>query len=54
MELGLGRLELKPDEFWKMTPAELKAKAYGRLGRPNEPMTNRRLKEMMERFPDGR
>lgn len=57
MELGLGKLGLLPEQFWRMTPPELTTAVYGRFGRPKEsekPMTKGRLQEMMERFPDGR
>lgn len=44
---GLG---LKPDEFWALTPAELRLM----LGEPDagRPMARARLDELLDAFPD--
>jgi uncharacterized phage protein (TIGR02216 family) len=53
MQLGFGVLRLSSAEFWGLTPREL-AVAFEALSgvRPGAP-DRARLKQMMERFPDG-
>ncbi len=49
MHLGLGRLRLSPDAFWRMTPRELAAA----LAAPSAPPMDRAaLAALMRRFPD--
>jgi uncharacterized phage protein (TIGR02216 family) len=53
MRLGFGVLRLSSKEFWGLTPRELAAAFEARSGaRPGAPDRDR-LKQMMERFPDG-
>ncbi|EBA16160.1 hypothetical protein RSK20926_20580 [Roseobacter sp. SK209-2-6] len=50
LHLGVGRLGLRPEAFWKLTPAEF----FLMLG-PNQsmgPMQRDTLKRLMESFPD--
>ena len=55
MGLGLGRLRLSPEAFWRMTPRELAAAAYGLRG-PAPPaggaLDRAGLTALMGRFPD--
>jgi uncharacterized phage protein (TIGR02216 family) len=57
MQLGLGRLGWSPDVFWSSTLKELYAAAQGlnKANRPHtdKPMSTRRLKQLMERYPDA-
>lgn len=48
-ELGITRLRLKPDEFWRLTPAELRM-MVGTATPP--PMGRERLTDLMAEFPD--
>lgn len=49
MEIGINRLRLKPDEFWRLTPAELRL-MVGPAG--PKPMGRERLADLMAAFPD--
>jgi uncharacterized phage protein (TIGR02216 family) len=54
MRLGFGVLKLSSKEFWGLTPRELAAAFEALSGtRPGAPDRDR-LRQMMERFPDGR
>lgn len=48
-ELGITRLRLKPDEFWRLTPAELRLMVGTTAQRP---MGRDRLADLMAEFPD--
>jgi uncharacterized phage protein (TIGR02216 family) len=53
MRLGFGMLRLSSKVFWGLTPRELAAAFEAQSGaRPGAPDRDR-LKQMMERFPDG-
>lgn len=49
MRLGLGQLRLTPDQFWQLTPAELKLMA-GIDG--SGVMTRAGMAELMAKYPD--
>ena len=51
----MGQLGLSADQFWGLTMREFWATYYGKLGRKQttRPMDGKRLKELMEKFPDG-
>ena len=54
MRFGFGVLKLSSRDFWGLTPRELAAAFEAWSGvRPGAPDRDR-LKQMMERFPDGR
>ncbi len=49
LEAGVRGLGLRPDEFWALTPAELRLM----LGvRGNEVMARARLDELLQAYPD--
>ena len=50
MQAGMRGLGLKPDEFWRLTPAELQL-MLGR-DRSNAPLSRARLEELSRAFPD--
>ncbi|QIE41648.1 rcc01693 family protein [Meridianimarinicoccus aquatilis] len=50
MRAGLHGLGLKPDEFWKLTPAELFVMLG--VGQDGAPLDRARLQDLMQRFPD--
>jgi len=49
MQLGLGQLRLSPDQFWRLTPAELALMA-GLNGQ--RIMDRSGLAELMAKYPD--
>jgi uncharacterized phage protein (TIGR02216 family) len=51
MRAGLQGLRLKPDEFWRLTPAELLV-MLGLEGGGNGALSRGRLAELSARFPD--
>ncbi|MCK0209016.1 phage tail assembly chaperone [Starkeya koreensis] len=51
MAFGLGRLQLSPRDFWRMTPRELAA-ALGPTGPVRVPLGRAALDALMARFPD--
>ena len=51
MRAGLGGLGLKPDEFWRLTPAELRIMLGVRIV---PPLTRARLEELVRAYPDAR
>jgi len=54
METGLGRLGLRPRDFWAMTPRELDAAIAGAFGPPADAAPGRgELESLMARYPDG-
>jgi uncharacterized phage protein (TIGR02216 family) len=56
MRLGLGSLRLSSQEFWSMTPGELRLALEGAGILPVAaagPMGRRRLAELMANFPDA-
>ncbi|WP_348646723.1 rcc01693 family protein [Aliiroseovarius sp. F47248L] len=50
MRLGLGRLGLRPDQFWALTPVELIVMAG--LDDQPAPCLRARLEELAQAFPD--
>jgi uncharacterized phage protein (TIGR02216 family) len=52
--IGLGVLQLGPDQFWRMTPRELAHAIEARSGRSGAPLSRAILAGMMKRYPDGR
>lgn len=50
MTLGLVRLRLSPEEFWRLTPAELMLMAGAGAGA--DVLTRAGLTELTARFPD--
>jgi uncharacterized phage protein (TIGR02216 family) len=52
MRLGLGELRLRPDDFWALTPAELRLIA-GREGQ-GAPMTRAGFEGLARAYPDER
>ncbi len=56
MGLGLGRLRLPSDAFWRMTPRELAAAAYGLRGPSPRgaggALDRAGLQALMGQFPD--
>jgi len=54
MQLGFGVLKLSSKEFWGLTPRELAAAFEALSGMRSGTPDRNRLKQLMERFPDGR
>lgn len=52
MRLGLGRLRLRPADFWALTPLELLLMLG--IDPAAAPMGRARLAELARAFPDGR
>jgi uncharacterized phage protein (TIGR02216 family) len=54
MAVGLGRLRLRPADFWSMTPVELAAALRGLIppAPMGEPLSRATLAELMRRHPD--
>ncbi|MCA8881883.1 MAG: phage tail assembly chaperone [Rhodobacteraceae bacterium] len=52
LRVGIRSLGLKPDEFWRLTPAEL----FIMLGADQAPkrLSRMRLEELIRAFPDAR
>jgi uncharacterized phage protein (TIGR02216 family) len=50
MRLGLGRLGLTPDAFWRLTPVELMTMLGA--GDAAGPCTRARLEELARAYPD--
>lgn len=50
IHVGLGRLALRPAEFWRLTPIELRIMLGVDQGSP--PITRQRLEELSNAFPD--
>jgi uncharacterized phage protein (TIGR02216 family) len=53
MRAGLHGLGLRPDEFWALTPVELRL-MLGRDSGGAGPMARNRLEELLKAFPDSR
>nr|WP_309502549.1 rcc01693 family protein [uncultured Roseovarius sp.] len=51
MQAGLHGLGLKPDEFWALTPAELRLMLGEAKGQ--RPMLRSGLEALMRAYPDG-
>ena len=51
LRVGLGQLGRKPDEFWALTPSELRRMLGQDAG--DAPMGRAGLMALMERFPDA-
>ncbi len=52
MRAGLHGLALRPDQFWRLTPVELRMMLGGAQAAP--PLTRARLSELAAAFPDAR
>lgn len=52
MRAGLGRLGLRPEEFWRLTPAELVMMLGDPVSAP--PLTRARLGELARAWPDAK
>jgi uncharacterized phage protein (TIGR02216 family) len=52
MRVGLHELRLTPDQFWRLTPAELRVMMGVEAGAA--PLTRARLGELAAAFPDVR
>lgn len=52
MTLGLGRLRLTPEIFWRMTLPELAAAARALQPQHAAPMSRRDVATLMARYPD--
>ena len=50
MRAGLGQLRLTPDQFWRLSPMELRIMLGAEAGNP--PLTRARLDELAARYPD--
>jgi uncharacterized phage protein (TIGR02216 family) len=50
---GLGRLQLSPEQFWRMTPRELAYAIEAAIGR-TAPLDRSALTRLMKRYPDDR
>lgn len=50
MRAGLGMLHLPPDQFWRLTPIELRLMLGVDPG--THPLTRARLEELAAAFPD--
>lgn len=50
MRAGMRGLGLRPEEFWRLTPAELALMLGEAAGNP--PLTRARLHELAEQWPD--
>jgi uncharacterized phage protein (TIGR02216 family) len=51
MAVGLGRLKLAPDVFWRMTLPELRAAAGG-LARSTRALGRAELEALIRQYPD--
>lgn len=56
MKLALGKMQMRPDDFWNMSLEELFAAFDGFAefhsdGKP-PPMTKDKVQDLMERYPD--
>ena len=49
LRVGLCGLRLRPDEFWRLTPAELRIMLVGPAGAP---LSRVRLEELVRAYPD--
>ncbi len=52
LQLGIGRLRLSPEQFWRSTLREL-VLAAGLVPSPQVPLLRQSLFEMMENYPDA-
>lgn len=50
MRAGLGQLRLTPDQFWRLSPMELRIMLGAEAGIP--PLTRTRLDELAAAYPD--
>lgn len=51
MRAGIRGLGLRPEEFWRLTPAELMIMLGGDAG--GAPLSRARLDELARAYPDG-
>jgi uncharacterized phage protein (TIGR02216 family) len=51
MQLGMGRLRLSPEQFWRSTMRELVS--AGGVSSPAAPLLRQSLIDLMEIYPDG-
>jgi uncharacterized phage protein (TIGR02216 family) len=52
MRVGLGRLGLTPDQFWRLSPVEFRMMLGAEAAVP--PLTRARLEELAAAYPDQR
>lgn len=55
MQIGLGVLQIPPNDFWSMSLSEFYAaiEGYNRVnGSGNAPLSRYELERLMERYPD--
>lgn len=52
LRAGVREARLRPEEFWRLTPAELLI-VLGREGGSNPAMARSRLEELSQQWPDG-
>lgn len=50
MRAGMGRLGLRPDQFWALSPVELRIMLGAEAAVP--PLTRARLEELAAAYPD--
>ena len=50
MRAGMGRLGLRPDQFWALSPVELRIMLGAEAAMP--PLTRARLEELAAAYPD--
>lgn len=50
MRVGLGQLGLHPDQFWRLSPVELRIMLGAEAAAP--PLTRARLDELAAAYPD--
>lgn len=58
VKIGLGIMQMRPDDFWNLSPRELWLaldgfKSFHSSADPNTPMRKDELDELMELYPDG-
>tara|TARA_B100001093_G_scaffold345416_1_gene330110 strand:- start:1099 stop:1269 length:171 start_codon:yes stop_codon:yes gene_type:complete len=56
MQIGLGKMQMRPDDFWNMSLVEFYAALDGfaefySSGKP-PPLNKNELQDLMERYPD--
>ena len=58
VKIGLGIMQMRPDDFWNLSPRELWLalagfKQFHASGESNAPMRRDELDKLMELYPDG-
>ena len=56
MQIGLGKMQMRPDDFWNMSIQEFYSAINGfaefHSSGPPPPLTKSELDDLMERYPD--